>query len=211
MGTALETPIRGEVRISVRNLVEFILRSGDIDNRKKGGGDLESMLEGARIHRMIQKRMGSDYHAEVMLRQAFPQEDFDIVIEGRADGIIYKDHFSDGVTIDEIKSTWKDVERLLGPEPVHLAQAKCYAYMFSAVNKLPEITVRMTYVNILNQQLRYFHETYTAREIEAWFQALFESYKKWAVFEYKWKRLRNETAEALTFPFAYREGQKELA
>ncbi|MBQ8970934.1 MAG: ATP-dependent DNA helicase, partial [Lachnospiraceae bacterium] len=90
-------------------------------------------------------------------------------------------------------------------------QAKCYAYMFSAVNKLPEITVRMTYVNVLNQQLRYFHETYTAREIEAWFQALFESYKKWAVFEYKWKRLRNETAEALTFPFAYREGQKELA
>ena len=170
------------------------------------------MLEGARIHRMIQSRMGSDYHAEVMLRQSFAEEAFDIVIEGRADGIIYKDGFADGdpVVIDEIKSTWKDVERLSGPEPVHLAQAKCYAYMFARQNELPEITVRMTYVNLLNQQLRYFHETYTVREITAWFEALYSSYKKWAVFEYEWKQLRNRTAGELPFPFPYREGQKEL-
>ena len=54
---------KDSVRISVRNLVEFIMRSGNIDNRHHAPGD-QSMLEGGRIHRMIQRRMGANYHAE---------------------------------------------------------------------------------------------------------------------------------------------------
>ena len=49
------------IRISVRNLVEFILREGDIDNRTGGGQDPENMQMGSRIHRKIQRQMGSDY------------------------------------------------------------------------------------------------------------------------------------------------------
>lgn len=49
-----------EVRISVRSLVEFILRSGDIDNRKAASPE-NAMQEGGRIHRMIQRRMGPSY------------------------------------------------------------------------------------------------------------------------------------------------------
>ena len=59
----LEQPV---IRISVRNLVEFILRSGDIDNRT-GGSDKDAMQQGGRMHRKIQKSMGADYHAEVVL------------------------------------------------------------------------------------------------------------------------------------------------
>ena len=47
------------IRISVRNLVEFVLRSGDIDNRRSGNAQKDAMLAGGRIHRKIQKRMGS--------------------------------------------------------------------------------------------------------------------------------------------------------
>ena len=57
----------GEVRISVRNLVEFILRSGDIDDRRQGSPE-NAMQEGSRIHRMIQRRMGAEYQAEVALK-----------------------------------------------------------------------------------------------------------------------------------------------
>ena len=39
------------IRISVRNLVEFILREGDIDNRTGGRQDPENMQMGSRIHR----------------------------------------------------------------------------------------------------------------------------------------------------------------
>ncbi len=55
----MEKPV---IRISVRNLVEFILRNGDLES---GGtaGDKEAMLKGSRLHRKIQKQMGSHYQA----------------------------------------------------------------------------------------------------------------------------------------------------
>ena len=76
-----------EIRVSVRQLVEFILREGDIDNRRTGSSDT-AMQEGSRIHRLIQRRMGSDYHAEVSLKCSWNAGDYDILVEGRADGII---------------------------------------------------------------------------------------------------------------------------
>ena len=114
------------IKISVRELVEFILRTGDIDNRIGSKKDAESMLAGARIHRKIQKSMGSDYHAEVTLKHLIPLEKFDLQIEGRADGVID----GDPVTIDEIKGIYRSLEFLKEPVAVHLAQAKCYAYIF---------------------------------------------------------------------------------
>ena len=78
---------REQIKVSVRELVEFILRSGDIDNRHHASSDT-AMQEGSRIHRMIQKRMGSDYQAEVTLRYTHTTEHYDLVVEGRADGII---------------------------------------------------------------------------------------------------------------------------
>lgn len=89
-----------DIRISVRNLVEFILRSGDIDNRRGTMADKDAMQMGSRIHRKIQGRMGSAYQAEVSLSGTFPCQDFSITIEGRADGIFQED---DGVVVDEIK------------------------------------------------------------------------------------------------------------
>ena len=77
-----EVPV---IRISVRNLVEFILREGDIDNRVSGGMDRDAMLMGGRIHRKIQRRMGPDYHAEVPLKKEIVFDSFHILVEGRAD------------------------------------------------------------------------------------------------------------------------------
>lgn len=56
------------VRISVRDLVEFVLREGDIDNRKIGMSDKDVMAMGGRLHRKIQRQMGSDYHAETAMK-----------------------------------------------------------------------------------------------------------------------------------------------
>lgn len=73
----------GEVRISVRNLVEFILRSGDIDDRRQGSPE-NAMQEGSRIHRMIQRRMGAEYQAEVALKYTHPTENYVIIVrDGR--------------------------------------------------------------------------------------------------------------------------------
>ena len=77
-----------ELHTSVRNLVEFILRGGDIDNRS-GRMITDAMMEGSKIHRKIQRSMGEDYQAEVPLALTIEAEEYMLVIEGRADGIAY--------------------------------------------------------------------------------------------------------------------------
>ena len=90
-----------QVRISVRALVEFVLRSGDIDNRRSGAAQKDAMAAGTRIHKKIQKRMGGNYRAEVPLKYTAldEEEDIELLVEGRADGIFEEDGI---VTIDEI-------------------------------------------------------------------------------------------------------------
>ena len=115
------------IKMSVRNLVEFILRSGDIDNRKGKAAEREAMQEGSRIHRKIQRRMGTDYYAEVPLKTEIETENYILRLEGRADGIIRPVDKKKLVTVDEIKGVYRDVQEMEEAVPVHLAQAKCYA------------------------------------------------------------------------------------
>lgn len=196
-----------EIRISVRNLVEFILRHGDIDNRIQVSPD-NAMQEGGRIHRMIQRRMGAEYQAEVSLKYSHPTEKYVLTVEGRADGIIHQDG---KVIIDEIKGTYRDLSRMKAPMPLHLAQAKCYAYIYSLKKELKEIQVRLTYCNIPTEELRYFYEDYLFQELEAWFQDLISAYRQWSDYSWEWRRIRQNSIEGLAFPFPYREGQRELA
>ncbi|MCH5250931.1 MAG: ATP-dependent DNA helicase [Lachnospiraceae bacterium] len=196
-----------EIHISVRGLVEFILRSGDIDNRKSAFSP-DAMQEGGRIHRMIQRRMGADYHAEVPLSYVHNTERYDIIIDGRADGIVTD---KAGVTIDEIKGTYHDLIKMKNAVPVHLAQAKCYAYIYAAQNNLGSIRVRMTYCHLETEEIRYFQYDYTFIELKEWFDSVIEQYEKWADYSFEWQNLRQASIKELTFPFEYREGQKELA
>lgn len=222
-----KTEKRSQIRISVRNLVEFILREGDIDNRHGQSVSPEAMLAGSRMHRKIQKRKGSDYHAEVPLKLVLEEEYYDLILEGRADGIQiltegekpdYSVSFqnivledSAKVIIDEIKGIYMKLDRLLAPVGVHIAQAKCYAYIYALQHELKCIGVQMTYVNLDTEEMKYFSEEYTFEALKEWFDDLIASYRKWSDFQYAWKKLRQESIQKLQFPFAYRKGQRELA
>lgn len=98
------------LRISVRRLVEFLLRAGDIDSSNDWRAGIEAMQPGSNIHRMLQASADEAYRAEVPLAGTvfFPNNIFDpyaarleireetigdqagffLRIEGRADGII---------------------------------------------------------------------------------------------------------------------------
>lgn len=249
------------ITISVRRLVEFLLRSGSIDNRTGGSGE-EVMLAGSRMHRELQRAQPEGYEAEVPLRIAWvfekrladgsaaPEDglpshkplldDVEVIVEGRADGI-YCDHggHSGGKgkrhpkrrgtkqekgtgenageektavwTIDEIKTTYRRLSRMRRPEPVHLAQAKCYAFLYAAQHDLERINVRMTYCNLYSGEIRYFYEEETREELTTWFSALMEEYRKWAEYMLLWQVRRTASIRKLAFPYPYRKGQKELA
>lgn len=209
MVTVFEEEKGLEIKVSVRSLVEFILRSGDIDNRRAVQAD-NAMAEGSRIHRMIQRRMGADYHAEVALRHDFDMGEYRFVVEGRADGIIVDSQNTGKVTIDEIKGTYRDLDKMKAPVGVHLAQAKCYAFIYALQNFLEKISVRMTYCNIDTEELRYFEEEYDFDALQEWFMEVLGQYKKWSDFQSGWRRQRKLSIKELEFPFPYREGQKDL-
>ena len=197
----------------MRNLVEFILREGSIDNRKGAGPDKDAMLMGGRIHRKIQRKMGAEYQAEVSLKIQIPCGDFLLQIEGRADGIIVKNG-SDGkteVTVDEIKGVLRDVSFIENPVNVHLAQAKCYAYIYALQHEIDEISVQMTYCNLDTEEIRRFLSSYTREELQKWFEDLVRSYEKWARFQIAWEKTRNESISGVEFPFPYRKGQRDVA
>ena len=200
------------IRISVRNLVEFILREGDIDNRISGGMDRDAMLMGSRIHRKIQRRMGSDYHAEVPLKKEVVFDGFHILVEGRADGIITEqDKAEPGITIDEIKGVLRELRFIEKPEPLHLAQAKCYAAIYAEQKGLEKIDVQITYCQMESEEIRRFVQSFETEELIRWFYELIGKYEKWARFETEWKKVRNASIHETEFPFSYRAGQRDMA
>jgi len=229
-----------EICISVRNLVEFLMRSGDLDNRKTASAE-DAMQEGSRIHRMLQRREGSDYLAEVVLKYSYETPDYTVQIEVRADGIISgetaekisreiqdesslqseavisvrqdagaEEKTGQIVVVDEIKGVYRDVEKIEKPQPVHLAQALCYAFIYAEQNDMPQMFVRMTYCNLETEEIRYFLSTYTREELRTWFRDRMQEYRKWTDYQYEWTKIRQNSIHQMQFPFAYREGQKEL-
>ena len=194
------------IRISVRALVEFILQSGDIDNRI-ASADKDAMQMGARMHRKIQRQMGSSYHPEVTMKIQIPFEGFTLQVEGRADGVMETD---EGTVIDEIKGVFKNLDTMKEPVQVHLAQAKCYAFIYGEQNGLDSMGVQMTYCHLETEEIRRFRSEYEMEELRKWFYELTDQYEKWARFQVEWKKLRNQSIKQTEFPYEYREGQKEL-
>lgn len=219
-----------ELHTSVRNLVEFILRGGDIDNRS-GRMITDAMMEGSKIHRKIQRSMGEDYQAEVPLALTIQAEEYMLVIEGRADGIAYgefpnqnsekeaytQDTFLDRtgkseemVYIDEIKGVYRNVATMEAPVYVHKAQAMCYAYIYALQNHLDQIGVQMTYCNLDTEDVKLFQEVFAWDALADWFGNLIAEYRKWADWQIMWRRKRQESIQNLEFPYPYREGQRKL-
>lgn len=196
------------IKISVRNLVEFILREGDIDNRRGQVSEKDAMEAGSRIHRKIQKSMGSFYQSEVPLSIELPMDRFSLRIEGRADGIIEQEG---AVTIDEIKGVYRRIEEMEAPVFVHKAQAMVYAYIYASQHSLEAIGVQMTYCNLETEEIRRFQEELDFVQLEEWFQGIIDSYMLWANYSYDHRMERQVSIEGVEFPFPYRPGQRDMA
>ena len=196
-----------QLHISVRNLVEFIFREGDIDNRSSRAMSADAMMEGTRIHRKIQCSMGKEYQAEVPLSLVVEGDLYELTVEGRADGIFTEDG---KCFVDEIKGMYRKVELFEKPVFVHRAQAMCYAYIFALQNNMETIGIQMTYCNLETEQTKYFREEFSFEEIKKWFDDLMEEYGKWATFQCEMKNQRQASIKELDFPYEYRPGQKKL-
>ena len=77
-----------QIELSVHELVDFVLRKGDIDSRSFNS---MTMQEGTRIHNIYQSKQGANYLKEYPLKGIFSYEDSLIYLSGRSDGIILEE------------------------------------------------------------------------------------------------------------------------
>lgn len=197
-----------QIKISVRHLVEFIFRSGDLTSGGSRKASLDAMQAGSRIHRRIQRSMGVDYKEEVSLKHNFHHKGYDVIVEGRADGIFPKD----GVTvIDEIKGTYQNLMMLEEPVFVHKAQAMCYGYFYGLEQNLEQIGIQITYCHMETEEIRRFYEILSMQQLESWMEELMDSFFIWSDYVYESKKKRNTSIREQKFPFEYRTGQKGLS
>ena len=211
------------IHIAVRSLVEFVLRSGSLETQA-GPSSEAAMLEGARIHRKLQKKEGEGYQAEVPLRIGIPVDGGTssgepagtLCLEGRADGIFRNDGRTESVSqgifvIDEIKTVLGSIRGLDKPVEVHLAQAQCYAFIYAREQGLERIGIRMTYCSQTTEEVRCFYEEMTFQELESRFRDLIGAYMPWAKLRLSSAGAALRTIRQMQFPFPYREGQRDLA
>ncbi len=196
-----------QLRLPIRQLVEFLLRTGSIDSRFTG---FDRANEGARLHRKLQKAAGEGYEAEVFLSAERMVEDITFTVEGRADGIFTEDGL---VTIDEIKTTAIPTAEIAEDmNPCHWAQGMLYAAIYGQQNGLERLAVRLTYYQIDTDEIVRFTKEFSIGELEAFFLDLLRQYLPWARRQLDWNTRRNESLRELKFSFAsYRPGQRALA
>ena len=196
-----------EMKISIGNLIEFILRTGDIGS---GFTNYNRAIEGARVHRRIQKSYQDGWQSEVPLKYSLDVNGDKLIIEGRADGILYED---ERVIIDEIKTVLKDLEEIDEDfNELHWAQAKCYGYIYSSQNNLNEIDIQLTYYNMQSKEMKKLRKPFSIDRLKKYFYELVEEYLKWIGMTREWNITRNKSIKELEFPYnSYRRGQRDLA
>jgi DNA excision repair protein ERCC-2 len=193
--------------VSVKRLVEFVLKTGDLAGGRGRSFTANRAIEGTRGHQKLQRSQGANYEPEVPVKHMIERVGMTLEINGRIDGVLRTEG---GVLIEEIKTTFaRSIEE---PAVLHLAQAKVYAAIFAAQNSLQEIGIQISYFHLDNDQVTPFRQTFAAGDLADFFTKLCAEYFAWIEALHQWRILRDTSIQELDFPFAkYRAGQRELA
>lgn len=194
-------------KVSVRDLVEFVLMQGDISSGFTGSS---RNTDAIRAHQIIQKAYGEGFSKEVPVNFSVESEDINLEVGGRMDGLYVGE---DRVVIDEIKTTTLDLDFLEEDyNELHWAQAKCYGYIYGTQNNLDNVEIQLTYYNLDSKATKKFLKEFEIKELEDFFYDLTKRYIHWARVIMNWNKRRNMSIANLKFPFpTYRKGQRELA
>ena len=197
-------------KIGIRQLVEFVLRSGDLIETKNSQN---TAANGARIHRRLQKQRSKDdnYESEVYLKSIVTMNGTDYLISGRADGITLTDS---GALIEEIKTSDQPFEDLSDNTlELYWGQVKVYGYLLLKDHpEFDHVTLHLTYFQVSNENVTTDEKVLTRDELTKFFQDLIDEYEYRLTLRAKLRKTRNESIQKLQFPFpAFRTGQHELA
>jgi DNA excision repair protein ERCC-2 len=198
--------LKSELKIGVRELVEHVLRSGDLIFEFLGSS---RPLEAIRAHQKIQNSRPDTYRSEVAVTRQVETDRFRLIISGRIDGVYTE---TQSTVIEEIKTTTRNPNYFAKNEnPIHWGQVKTYAYILGKDRKLDEISTLLTYYRLDTAEVRQFKRTFSTSELEIFFNDLVARYLKWAAAIIDWPTQRDASIRDIKFPFAnYRHGQRRM-
>jgi DNA excision repair protein ERCC-2 len=201
-------PTKQILKTSVRNLVEFVMKEGDLS---PGGFQKRDRAQaGTQGHRRVQRFRPEDYEPEVDVFYLVEQEDLQLEILGRIDGIFTTEQ---PIVIEEIKTTTLALSLIDEQHnPLHWAQAQCYAYMYALQHGLTEIHIQLTYYQLDSRVEKAFRRDFTFAQLESFFVDLITPYLDWVRKIRDWHDRRDQSIHHFDFPYdAYRLGQRDLA
>ncbi|MEE3040778.1 MAG: ATP-dependent DNA helicase [Candidatus Latescibacterota bacterium] len=207
------------LRIAVRELVSFVLRSGDL-----GAAFMSASraVEGTRGHQFVQDQRPEEYLSEVPVRfrvddaepagvdeDGRPVAPLQLDISGRVDGVLEE---SGRILVEEIKTTYAAFDEHRTDNAEHWAQAKIYAFILAQQRDVDEVDVQLTYVQLDTEQLREDRRTISRGELSAFFSDMVERYFRWARIWHGWCTRRDRSLHEMRFPFdEFRPGQEEMS
>ncbi len=192
--------------VRVRELVEFVLRRGDLRGERDFVGS-DRALAGTRGHQRLQRSRPAGYQKEVSLTIDFETDEFVLRIRGRLDGLLAS---PEGVLLEEIKTVQGAWDHTA--DPLHWAQAKCYGFILARDQALPQIVIQLAYVELETGKVTEFRERFSFDELSNFFERTTAVYLDWIRDLHRWRALRDRALQTLAFPFAeYRPGRRELA
>ena len=194
------------IRTSVRDLVAFALRSGDLMRRFVSS---ERLVQGTRGHQKVQRSRPPGYQMEVQVSHLVEAGAVSLEISGRIDGLMVEEN---AVVVEEIKSTQGPRDADEPDDPHHWGQAKVYGYIVAVQSELDEIDVQITYVQLDSGELQEDRRRFRLDELAAFFDDLVGLYLKWAAAYQEWCQQRDQSIHAVDFPFPeFRRGQRPLS
>jgi DNA excision repair protein ERCC-2 len=201
------------VRISVRDLAEFVHRTGGLSSLEYSGLTAQ---DGSRTHRLFFKEMERRHGEDVLTVEVGVKGDFDasglvLRITGRADAVL-EEHGTR--TVLEAKSVSADLAGLPdGGEAVHWAQALLYAHLLDVAPDAPSPVrrVALVYVSADTLEYREFTRPVDSALLERFFRDTASVYCDWAKRLESHRTLRDASLLALAFPYgSIRPGQKRF-
>jgi DNA excision repair protein ERCC-2 len=192
--------------VSVRELIEFVCRTGDLVGRGDFTGP-ERAVAGMRGHQRLQQSRPAGYQREVVVSRRLADEGFILELNGRVDGVMAA---AVPPWIEEIKTVtahWSGEA-----DPLHWAQGRAYAALLLDTLHGERIEVRLSYYDLETDHVTPFRQLFTRADLEGFLARITGEYLQWLRREHLWLNQRNDTVRTAPFPFpAYRAGQRELA
>ncbi|HEV2693656.1 MAG TPA: helicase C-terminal domain-containing protein [Verrucomicrobiae bacterium] len=202
----MAAPESKPVTVSVRDLVEFVLRAGDLGGEGRFVGS-DRALAGIRGHQQIQRSRPPEYQAEVPVEHEIDAGEFTLHIRGRIDGLLVT---PGQILLEEIKTVHGSRQR--EADPLHWAQAKCYAFILGRQKSWPEVMIQLVYLELETGRITEFRQGFIFAELSTFFATTTDAYVDWLREQHRWCIERDASIRALAFPFPdYRAGQRELA